>query len=72
MHSIYINLKDRILFFIRLLVSNKALKLILIKIQLGSFESGSTKTSLNDQNFILRGCSLRNTNHIYGLISYTG
>lgn len=27
---------------------------------------------LDENNFVLRGCSLRNTNYIYGVITYTG
>ena len=28
--------------------------------------------SLDNKNFILRGCSLRNTKWVYGVVSYTG
>lgn len=31
-----------------------------------------SKVACDNQNFILRGCSLRNTDFIYGLIAYTG
>jgi hypothetical protein len=27
---------------------------------------------INFENFILRGCSLKNSAHIYGLVTYTG
>ncbi|EAS00612.2 phospholipid-translocating P-type ATPase, flippase family protein (macronuclear) [Tetrahymena thermophila SB210] len=30
------------------------------------------EVSVNDSNFILRGCSLQNTEMVYGLVSYTG
>lgn len=30
------------------------------------------KVSCDNQNFILRGCSLRNTKYIYGLVCYNG
>jgi hypothetical protein len=30
------------------------------------------KMPLDANNFVLRGCSLRNTDWIYGLITYTG
>ena len=30
------------------------------------------KEALNNNNFILRGCSLRNTGCMYGVVSYTG
>lgn len=35
------------------------------------FENGE-KVSCDNQNFILRGCSLRNTKYIYGLVCYNG
>lgn len=31
-----------------------------------------TKIACDNQNFVLRGCSLRNTDFIYGLIAYSG
>lgn len=40
--------------------------------------NGQVKTNtneiipVNDNNFILRGCSLQNTELIYGLVAYTG
>ena len=39
---------------------------------LGSLQTKSNVTPLSEQNFILRGCSLKNTKYIYGLVSYTG
>ena len=30
------------------------------------------KLPIDEQNFILRGCSLKNTEWIYGLVVYTG
>lgn len=30
------------------------------------------KTACDNQNFILRGCSLRNTKHVFGLVCYNG
>lgn len=30
------------------------------------------KIPIDVNNFVLRGCSLRNTNYIYGLVAYTG
>jgi hypothetical protein len=32
----------------------------------------NNKISLDHSNFILRGCSLKNTEYIYGLIAYSG
>ena len=34
--------------------------------------SDGTAISVDNTNFVLRGCSLRNTKYIYGLIHYTG
>jgi phospholipid-transporting ATPase len=31
-----------------------------------------TRIACDNQNFVLRGCSLRNTDFIYGLIAYSG
>lgn len=30
------------------------------------------KISIDNKNFVLRGCSLRNTKYIYGLVANTG
>jgi phospholipid-transporting ATPase len=30
------------------------------------------RVSLNNKNFILRGCSLRNTKYVFGVVCYTG
>jgi len=42
----------------------------------GSYEietsEGKKQISLDHKNFILRGCSLRNTKYVIGLVSYTG
>lgn len=42
----------------------------------GSYEvegnEGKRQISLDHKNFILRGCSLRNTRHVIGLVAYTG
>lgn len=35
-------------------------------------QDGDSKCSLDSVNFILRGCSLRNTPMVYGLVAYTG
>lgn len=40
---------------------------------IGSIESlKKKKIPLDQSNFILRGCSLKNTAFIYGLVAYTG
>ncbi len=31
-----------------------------------------SQSGLNNSNFALRGCSLRNTEYMYGVVSYTG
>ena len=38
----------------------------------GYYQVGEVKVGLDNSNFILRGCSLRNCNFIYGLVAYTG
>jgi phospholipid-transporting ATPase len=38
----------------------------------GSIQKGSTKIPLDSQHFVLRGCSLRNTDWIIGLVGYSG
>ncbi len=46
-------------------------KKFLIKIGSITFEDGS-REALSNNNFILRGCNLKNTEYIYGVVSYTG
>lgn len=38
----------------------------------GSIETSSGTVSLSEQNFALRGCSLKNTEFVIGLVAYTG
>jgi phospholipid-transporting ATPase len=38
----------------------------------GAFHTKNAQVPLNEQNFILRGCSLKNTGEITGLVAYTG
>lgn len=38
----------------------------------GTYLDKEQKIPIDFNNFILRGCSLRNTKYIYGLVSYTG
>ena len=38
----------------------------------GTVIMGANKIACDSQNFVLRGCSLRNTDFIYGLITYSG
>ena len=38
----------------------------------GTYTDQTKKVPIDFNNFILRGCSLRNTKYIYGLVSYTG
>lgn len=35
-------------------------------------EEGKKQISLDNKNFILRGCSLKNTKYVIGLVAYTG
>jgi len=38
----------------------------------GSFETSTGSIALGEQNFVLRGCSLKNTEYIIGVVAYTG
>lgn len=38
----------------------------------GTIEYSGKKVSLNSNNFLLRGCILRNVDYVYGLVTYTG
>ena len=38
----------------------------------GCVEGKKGRVAMNDQNFVLRGCTLKNTGSIYGVVSYTG
>jgi len=38
----------------------------------GSFEMTTGSVALGEQNFVLRGCSLKNTEYIIGVVAYTG
>ena len=40
--------------------------------KLGSLHTSSGQVPLGEQNFVLRGCSLRNTESVIGLVAYTG
>ena len=39
---------------------------------IGSIETSHGSVTLGEQNFILRGCSLKNTDYILGVVAYTG
>lgn len=43
-----------------------------VTIPTGTAEIKNQKIPCDNTNFILRGCSLRNTEWIYGLVAYTG
>lgn len=38
----------------------------------GSFETSSGPVSLGEQNLVLRGSNLKNTEYIIGLVAYSG
>ena len=38
----------------------------------GTIEYAGKKISLNETNFLLRGCILRNVDHIFGVVTYSG
>jgi len=38
----------------------------------GSIETSKGTAPLGEQNFVLRGCSLRNTEYVIGVVAYTG
>ena len=48
-------------------------KILFLIYEIGWVElPGGYKEALSNNNFILRGCSLRNTRYVYGVVSYTG
>lgn len=40
--------------------------------KIGSLHTSSGQVPLSEPNFVLRGCSLRNTESVIGLVAYTG
>lgn len=50
----------------------KLLAFLLRNINLGCMKIGKKTIPFDSSNFVLRGCSLRNTKKIVGLICYTG
>ncbi len=69
--NFYMDMKNLIPIFTTFLVIFRRILFLIYEIGWLQFSDGSRK-SLSNNNFILRGCSLRNTKYVYGVVSYTG
>jgi len=71
MPGIDLLMKNPMISFINSLVL-KILKVRFSKFTKGSFDASSGQIPLSEPNFILRGCSLQNTESVIGIVAYTG